>query len=108
MYQSAALAFISGAIAATLTNPLDLVKLRMQIQRVENVPGEKLSKGRFGYRNIFHGISKMTREEGLISHTRSLSARILYIGLQSLINISLLEIVRQRVMDLIEDPPERI
>jgi hypothetical protein len=38
----------------------------MQVQRAEMSVGKKkdLSKGRFGYRNVFHGIGKIVKEEG--------------------------------------------
>ena len=59
------LSFCTGSVAAIVTNPLDIVKVRMQVQRAELTKGGELSDGRFGYKNVFHGIGKMAKEEGM-------------------------------------------
>jgi hypothetical protein len=48
----------ASAIAGFITTPLELVKLRMQVQRADVAQtGGKLENSIFGYRNIFHGLS---------------------------------------------------
>jgi len=44
----------SGSFASILTNPLDMAKMRMQVQRGSAIMDAK--QGNFGYRNMFHGI----------------------------------------------------
>jgi hypothetical protein len=47
----------AGAISGFITTPLEMVKLRMQIQRADSAAkGISLENTLYGYRNIFHGI----------------------------------------------------
>lgn len=47
----------AGALAGFITTPLDMVKMRMQIQRADSsMKGIPLEKTLYGYRNIFHGL----------------------------------------------------
>lgn len=70
-YVSSLLAFLAAGISGLITNPLDLAKLRMQVQRVERATGvtaeKSLAKGRFGYKNMFHGIYVISTTEGFLS-----------------------------------------
>ena len=52
----------AGAGASLLTNPLDLVKLRLQVQRGSNVSGE--SHTGFKYKHMADGLSQVIRKEG--------------------------------------------
>ena len=88
--QSMLLSGISGVVASIVTNPIDVVKVRMQVQRAE-AKGEQLhSSGRFGYRNSFHGMMKLFKEEGFLGLFRGLFAKslfgIMYAGLHLPIN----------------------
>jgi len=56
--QSMLLSGISGVVASIVTNPIDVVKVRMQVQRAET-KGKHHSHGRFGYKNSFQGIKKL-------------------------------------------------
>ena len=51
----------ASAVAGFLTTPLEIVKLRMQIQRadISIKGGGKLEDSIFGYRNSFHGLYLM-------------------------------------------------
>jgi hypothetical protein len=97
---SFSIAMISGTVASLLTNPLDLVKVRMQVQRVEMSlrDDKQLEKGRFGYRNVFHGISQAIQNEGALSLWKGCGSRILHMALQAAINLSLLEKVRAAII----------
>lgn len=47
----------AGAVSGFLTTPLEMVKLRMQIQRADGaLKGVSLENTLYGYRNIFHGL----------------------------------------------------
>ena len=94
-------AFITGNIAAVITNPLDVPKLRMQVQRAEMVSKnlDKLEKGRFGYKNVFHGIWVIIQKEGVLALWRGCGARILYLSSQAAVNLSLLEKIRGGLVD---------
>ena len=66
--KSLLLSGLSGAVAGTITNPLDMAKLRMQIQRAERATGTAENfEGRFGYKNMFHGIQLIYKNEGIPS-----------------------------------------
>lgn len=97
---SFAVAMISGTVASLLTNPLDLVKVRMQVQRAEmSLRNDgQLEKGRFGYRNVFHGISQAVQTEGMLSLWKGCGSRILHMAMQAAINLSLLEKLRGMII----------
>jgi hypothetical protein len=47
----------ASAFAGWITTPLELVKMRMQIQRADSaMKGIPLEETYYGYRNIFHGL----------------------------------------------------
>lgn len=79
--ESMALSSCSGLIASIITNPLDVVKTRMQVQRAEASTGSKGHTPRYGYKNAFHGIYKLFKEEGITGSFRGSSARITYMCL---------------------------
>lgn len=95
-------AFITGSIASFLTNPFDIAKLRMQVQRAEiaNQGFGKISEGRFGYRNVFHGIYKIVKSEGPLAMWRGCGARILHMSSQAAINFSLLDKIRSLLLGM--------
>lgn len=60
--------------------------MRMQVQRAELgqalKEGEKLdlSKGRFGYTNVFDGMYKIIQKEGVYALWRGVNTRLLYMS----------------------------
>ena len=58
-----------GTIAALATNPFEVPKVRMQVQRAEKTSGsiKDVKQGHFGYRNVFHGIYLIMQKEGFFS-----------------------------------------
>lgn len=77
--KSLTLAGAAGALAGTLTNPLDIAKLRMQVQRAERAAGVSASaEGRFGYKNIFHGIYRIVSQEGALSLFKGKPSHLLF------------------------------
>lgn len=109
--QSFSLAFSTGIIACIITNPVDVVKVRMQVQRAElgnqQVQGSEgakidLSKGRFGYKNVFDGMYKIYKQEGALSLMRGNSARILNLSSMVALNLSTLELFRSYTLNYLD------
>lgn len=66
----------------------------MQVQRAELTAETSLAQGRYGYRNIFHGLYILFSQEGLVGGFRGAYARIAYLSMQSILALTLLESVR--------------
>ncbi|EGR34554.1 mitochondrial carrier protein, putative [Ichthyophthirius multifiliis] len=73
-FESFSLAALAGAFASVITNPLEVSKIRMQVQRASNAfykqdenKDIKFQKGNFGYKNIVHGIIQIIKKEGFAS-----------------------------------------
>jgi hypothetical protein len=100
MLQNFVVAFFTGSIASLVTNPMDIAKVRMQVQRAEmSSRGDNiLEKGRFAYRNVFHGMYRLTREEGMLALWKGCTARVLYMSAQAAINLSLLDKIRSKLL----------
>ena len=77
----------AGAISAIITNPLDMIKLRLQVQR-----GGIIS---FGYKNIFDGIYKLIKYEGFISLFHGSGARVAFWVPNLAFNLTLYETFTQ-------------
>ena len=70
---------MAGSIAGWATTPLEIVKLRMQIQRADVAQtGGRLENSVFGYRNIFHGLSLLVKNEGFLSLFKGAMLRICF------------------------------
>lgn len=69
----------AGAISGFLTTPLEMVKLRMQIQRADGAQrGIKLEDTLYGYRNIFHGLMVAYKKEGFFALYKGAGLRVLF------------------------------
>ena len=104
LWENLLLSFSSGVVASVATNPLDVPKLRMQIQRAEMGQNriKDLKEGLYGYRNVFHGIYLIVRREGILSLWRGVGARILHMSIQSTVHLTLMEQLRQRILSLVD------
>jgi len=78
-----------------------MAKLRMQVQRAEKASGQMPadSQGRYGYRNIFHGVACIVRNEGFLSLYKGAFSRILYHTPSTAITMSLFETSKVFVKD---------
>lgn len=103
VHQSLILALTSGLISSIVTNPLDVVKVRMQIQRAEMKEGESLEQGRYGYRNIFHGLKLVYKNEGFLGYFRGCYARIMYMSCQAALAFTVVDFFRGKILDHLEN-----
>lgn len=97
-FHSFLMSSVSGFVASIITNPIDVVKVRMQVQRAERKGNAPLSEGRFGYRNSFHGLAKLVQEEGPFSLMKGVSARILFGILYGGIHLSINDYVKYTIL----------
>lgn len=77
----------AGCLASVVTNPLDLVKLRMQVQRGN-------SGFTFGYRHIGHGLVRIVREEGMKALFKGAGARCMFHIPSTAITIAMFDTLR--------------
>lgn len=96
--QSFLMSSTAGLIASVVTNPLDVVKVRMQVQRAELAPGQRLEQGRFNYRNAFHGLGLLFKGEGVIGLFKGVVGRILFGASTSALHLSLNDFVKYRLL----------
>mmetsp|Transcript_489 Transcript_489/g.479 ORF Transcript_489/g.479 Transcript_489/m.479 type:complete len:239 (+) Transcript_489:164-880(+) len=64
-FQSMFCSMIAGAGASLITNPLDLVKLRLQVQRGSSSSGKNVSE--FVYKHMLDGLIQVVKKEGLLA-----------------------------------------
>jgi len=76
---------LSGAIASAITNPLDIVKTRLQVESSSN---------KDAYKNIWDALTRITREEGLRAFTKGIGARIMWIAPGTALTISAYEQIK--------------
>ncbi len=65
-------------IKTNSTNPLDMAKLRIQVQRRHVNSGTATDTVGFNYNNVFDGIVKIFREEGIRGMFKGATARMAF------------------------------
>jgi len=75
--ENALVGFLVGVITAILTEPLDVVKTRLQTQRRDP---RSICGTDFGYAGVFDGLHKMVQLEGVLALWRGLLPRLLLKG----------------------------
>uniref|UniRef100_K3X835 Mitochondrial carrier protein n=1 Tax=Globisporangium ultimum (strain ATCC 200006 / CBS 805.95 / DAOM BR144) TaxID=431595 RepID=K3X835_GLOUD len=93
-------AALAGAAASFLTNPLDLIKLRLQIQRAYVAEG---STGTVAYSGIFNGLSQVIRQEGVLALYKGAGARVAFHAPSTAITMSLFESCRRVFASILEE-----
>jgi hypothetical protein len=88
--QSLVCSALAGALASLITNPLDLVKLRMQVQRAS----ESYRSDKAVYRNLTQGLVLIAQTEGLAGLYKGSIARALYHTPTTAISMSILEFMK--------------
>ena len=81
---------LAGALASLITNPLDLVKLRMQVQRAS----ESYRPDKAVYRNLVQGLVLISKTEGIFGLYKGSLARALYHTPTTAISMSILEFMK--------------
>ena len=90
----------AGAFAGWITTPLELVKLRMQIQRADiSVRGGSMENSIFGYKNAFHGLYLIAKNEGLLALYKGALLRVCFSVPMTTISLSLTELFRQKLLE---------
>jgi hypothetical protein len=90
---------MAGALSSFITNPLDLVKLRMQVERT--YAANSLSN--FHYKNLFHGLILIAKTEGLYGLFKGALPRILYNSSQTAISMSVLETAKPYIRKILKE-----
>ncbi|DAZ99506.1 TPA: hypothetical protein N0F65_005378 [Lagenidium giganteum] len=94
-----ACAATAGAAASFLTNPLDLIKLRLQVQRA----GAADTTSAAMYTGVVDGLTKVIRTEGVLALFKGAGARVAFHAPSTAITMSLFESCRQFYAELLAD-----
>ena len=86
----------AGSIAAFATNPMDMVKLRLQVQRSASALAATDAAGpsAFNYRGLFHGMAEIVRHEGPAALFKGACARVAFQAPTTTIAITSFETLR--------------
>lgn len=85
---------ITGCLGAIVTNPLDLLKTRLQAQsHTSTAAGHQ-----HGYTGIIDGLCRMATEEGLASMYKGISASMLRLALGSAAQLSAYSWIKERAL----------
>ncbi len=100
MLQNFFVAFVTGIGASLITNPLEVARVRLQVQRQEAIihPDGSMEKGSFGYRSVMDGIMKIASKEGYMALWRGYGTRVFYMAAQAAVNLSLLDAFRWKLL----------
>ncbi|GAB9473345.1 hypothetical protein Gpo141_00010498 [Globisporangium polare] len=90
-------AALAGATASFVTNPLDLIKLRLQIQRAYAAEANAVA-----YTGIVDGLSQVIRKEGVLALYKGAGARVAFHAPSTAITMSLFESCRRFFADILE------
>jgi len=97
--QSLVCSALAGALASLITNPLDLVKLRMQVQRAS----ESYRTDKPVYKNLAQGIQLIAKTEGVAGLYKGSIARALYHTPTTAISMSILELMKPFVRKVFKE-----
>ncbi|KAG6580074.1 Mitochondrial Carrier (MC) Family [Phytophthora cinnamomi] len=87
----------AGATASFLTNPLDLIKLRLQVQRAYATEGTPAA-----YRGIVDGLTQVIKTEGVLALYKGAGARVAFHAPSTAITMSLFESCRRVFASLLD------
>lgn len=84
---------ITGCLGAIVTNPLDLLKTRLQAQSSIAAAGYQ-----HGYTGIVDGLCRMAAEEGIASMYKGVSASMLRLALGSAAQLSAYSWIKEQAV----------
>eukprot|EP01064_Diplonema_japonicum_P009636 TRINITY_DN17112_c0_g1_i1.p1 TRINITY_DN17112_c0_g1~~TRINITY_DN17112_c0_g1_i1.p1 ORF type:complete len:313 (+),score=72.54 TRINITY_DN17112_c0_g1_i1:53-940(+) len=87
----------ASALAAAVTNPLDMVKLRLQVQRSVLSSGVS-TQFSYHYRSLPSGLASIVRDEGVRALWKGVGARILFAGPQAALTMSIFEAIKMQLL----------
>lgn len=100
----------AGALASFITNPLDLVKLRLQVQRQSTAsasPHQVAKNGKqLGYKHLLDGLMKVARYEGAAGMFQGVTARMAFHAPSTAIGMTIFEVLKISYHDLLYDSAE--
>ena len=96
--KSVLMASSSGIVAGILCNPIDLAKIRIQVDR-NKVTGDGEGPRIFGYRNIFDGMSKIYKKEGFFGLYKGSLVRIWTTGPTTGLIMGFTEVIRRNLKE---------
>lgn len=83
---------LAGGSASFITNPLDLVKLRLQVQRqIIATANEGVGESQYHYKNMLDGLIKLGRHEGAAGMFRGVGARVAFHAPATALSMALFE-----------------
>lgn len=89
----------AGGLASWLTNPMDMVKLRMQVDRGARLTGRVMGGGTltFNYSSMFSGLQQIVQEGGLRALWKGAATRVAFQMPNTAITISAVEWIKKRL-----------
>lgn len=95
-FQSVCCGALAGAISASLTTPLDVVKTRLMTQ----VHGDAMNKVSAAmYSGVRATVKQILKEEGLVGFTRGMGARVIHSACFSALGYFAFETARLTILD---------
>ena len=90
----------AGVMASFLTNPLDMAKLRLQVQRAGKQGGGDRSN--FYYKHMMHAVYRIALDEGPLALFSGSFARCLFHVPMVAISMGIVEMVKPKAVSYIE------
>jgi len=91
------MASTSGITSGIICNPIDLAKIRMQVDR--RSIGEEYEGHTFGYRNVLHGVYRIYQTEGFSGLYKGSFMRIWTVGPVTGLIMGLTELFRGKLKE---------
>ncbi len=92
----------AGSCAAVVTNPLDLAKLRLQVQRA-SAHSVRADKTAFGYDGVADALQAIVRSEGAAALMRGAGARVAFSAPMTAVSFALFESCKAQFADLLAE-----